>query len=351
MTHQICYIFLLGILSFSCLIAQTNSSSHEQSLKQENERIANYSKKMEQFYELKKDEKWRDITDLVLASPYTSPNSKQSIQDNHRRIIIFKYPSDGLWIKGFISFTPHSNHHPLLILYRWGNENFALMNPGVIFATYGDYIVLSSALRGGVSNGKDEFGGADVDDMKNLMEYFPQLIQELGLQIRPTCVFMLGPSRGGLEMFLTLARFPELQNRVDKIVALSAILDLHNLIQDRPNDMKKMFQTYFGLSSGANGNEWIAKRDPLNTIPYLKKSLPILVVQGTADNRISLDEGRHMVKKLEDSGHDVNYWEVPNGTHVLLNNPHIMHDIVHWLESNSPCMSLSIPVHKSKPEQ
>ena len=194
----------------------------------------------------------------------------------------------------FFSYTPHPEYHPLLILYRWGNMNFALMNPGVDFATYRNYTVISSTLRGGVSEEKDEFGGADVDDMKNLMEFLPSLSKELGIELHPSCVFMLGPSRGGLEMFLTLARFPELQNRVNKVVSLSGILDLHRLIQDRPDDMKKMFQNSFGLENGSKGEAWIAKRDPLNAVPYLKKSLPILIVQGTDDQRIDLAEGRKM---------------------------------------------------------
>ena len=144
-------------------------------------------------------------------------------------------------------------------------------------------------------------------------------------------------------MFLTLAHFPELQYRVNKVVSLSAILDLHQLIKDRPKDMKIMFERQFGLQEGSKGEAWIAKRDPLNVVPYIKQSLPILVVQGTADNRIDLSEGHHMVHALKQSGHDVNYWEIKNGDHALMNSPYIMNDIAHWLESNSPCMSIHIP--------
>ncbi len=338
---------LVLTMAFSCFsfFLFSEPSSFEQkvaTLAKENQHIEDYSEKMKQFYELKPNEKWRDITEKVLESPYTAEDSKEAIRYCQRRIVIFQYPSDKLWIKGFISFTPNPIHNPLLILYRWGNENFALMNPGVVYATYGHYTVVSSTLRGGVSQGKDEYGGADVNDMKNLMDYLPTLAKELGIELKPSCIFMLGPSRGGLEMFLTLARFPELQNRVNKVVALSAALDLHRLIENRPNDMKKMFEAQFGLKAGPQGDAWIAKRDPLNTVPYIKKSLPILIIQGTNDNRISLEEGQHMVQKLHHHGNQVDYWEVPKGNHTLINTPHIMHDIVHWLESNSPCMSIHL---------
>jgi pimeloyl-ACP methyl ester carboxylesterase len=325
-----------------------NNAQQQAILERDNDNIVNDSKKMQHFYEMEKEEKWREITHKVLLSPDTSQESKEAIETWQRRIFVFKYPSDGLWIKGFISFTPNPHHHPLLILYRWGNQNFALMNPGVIYATYGNYTVVSSMLRGGISEGKDEFGGADVNDMKNLIDYLPKLAEELRIELHPSCVFMLGPSRGGLEMFLTLARFPELQNRVNKIVSLSAALDLHSLIQNRSNDMQKMFQKNFGLQQGAKGESWIAKRDPLNTVPYLKKTLPILIIQGTDDNRISLDEGHHMVQSLKQHGNNVSYWEVPKGNHVLMNTPHVMNDIAHWLESNSPCMSVHLPQKREK---
>ncbi len=221
-------------------------------LAKENESIMEYSARMVSFYQLKEGEKWRDVTEEVLSSPDTSATAKYSICTYLRRLIIFEYPSDHLLIKGFISFTPQPDHHPLIVLFRWGNQKFALMNPGADIANYGDYTVVSSALRGGVSAGKDEFGGADIHDMKNLINFLPQLAEELGINL-PKCMYMLGPSRGGLEMFLTLAYYPELQNRVTKVVALSAILDLHRLIQDRPNDMKRMFRESFGLPSDSAG--------------------------------------------------------------------------------------------------
>lgn len=334
----------VNLLFFCFLKGETQvPNPADMALIEQNQAILDNSKMIQDLYELNENEKWREITDQVLASSDTPDLSKESIRAYHRRIFVFKYPSDQLMIKGFISFTPQPEFHPLLILYRWGNENFALMNPGVTFATYKDYTVISSTLRGGVSEGEDEFGGKDVDDMKNLIKYVPEISKELGIHLQPSCVFMIGPSRGGMEMFLTLAHFPQLQKRVNKVVAISAILDLHQLIQDRPTDMKEMLEQEFGFQDGPKGKEWIAKRDPMNVIPLLSPSLPILVIQGTNDNRIGLKEGHRMVDALKNTGHDVSYWEIKGGDHVLMNHPHIMNNIANWLESNSPCMSLRIP--------
>lgn len=327
--------FFLFLLFFNINSFLLHSMSPSE-LIQDNERIADDAKKIIQFYTLNENEKWRDITKEILNSSETSETAKNSIKKYRRRIIVFQYPSDGLRIKGFFSYTPNPALHPLLILFRWGNQNFALMNPGLDLATYENYTVISSTLRGGVSEGKDEFGGADVNDMKNLIDFIPALAKELNIQIHPHCTFMLGPSRGGLEMFLTLSRFPELQKKVTKAVALSSILDLHEQIRDRPYDMKPMFEESFGLTK-QNWEKWIQKRDPLQTVSKLNPNLPILIVQGAKDPRIDLKEGYRMRDTLEKHGHKVSYIEVPNGNHTLSNVPQAMNFIADWLEYNANC--------------
>jgi dipeptidyl aminopeptidase/acylaminoacyl peptidase len=339
--HQKGFLFLCTFLAFSVLIAQNPflNINKQQALNQENQKITRFSQQMEKFYHLEDHQSWREITEEVLASPETSQMAKDSIRNYKRRIFVFKYPSDDLWIKGFISFTPDPQYHPLLILLRGGTENFGLLHPGIIFATYGNYTVLSSTLRGGVSEGHDEYGGADVNDIHHLIAYLPSLAKELGISLDPHCIYMLGLSRGGLEMFLSLARYPVLQNYVNKVVALSALLDLHRQIEDRPDDMKEMFKHHFGFTA-SNAKQWIAQRDPLETIPYLKKSLPILIIQGTDDQRINPAEGRHMYQALKTDHHAVYYWEIPQGRHVLLNKPYIMEKISTWLKANSTCEPL-----------
>jgi dipeptidyl aminopeptidase/acylaminoacyl peptidase len=142
---------------------------------------------------------------------------------------------------------------------------------------------------------------------------------------------MIGGSRGGLEMFLALARYPELQNKIDKVVSLSSILDLRQWIQERP-DMKQAFQEEFGLMPGINEEEWINQRNPLTVVKHIQTCLPILIVQGTHDNRVSLNEGRKMVEALKKHGNHVTYWEIPGGQHTLENIPNRMDRVMGWLE-------------------
>jgi len=284
------------------------------------------------LYALGENEDINEITDLLLDSPDTKEHAKKSIRETGRRFFLFTYPSDGLKIKGYISFVPNSHENPLLILLRGGNRLFGLMNPASDLSCFKNYTVIATAYRGGVSEGIDEFGGDDVNDVNNLINYFPELQNKLSMYFLPKSTYILGGSRGGMEMFLALARFPELQNKVDKIVSLSGLLNLNECIKWR-SDMKKMFQEDFGLNS-ENEQEWIKLRNPMEVVDQINTNIPILILQGTDDIRVSVEEGYGFVKKLEENGNSVTYIEVPGGDHCLGNQPSRVDLIADWLENN-----------------
>lgn len=284
-----------------------------------------------QFYSLEEGEEIKEITQNILESSDTKDLIKQRIIDSGRRFFLFTYPSDGFKVKGYLSFVTNSSLNPLLILLRGGNREFGLMHPASDFTCSRNYTVIATAYRGGVSEGTDQFGGDDVNDVPNLMEYFPILTQKLGLEFHPHKVFMLGGSRGGMEMFLALGRSPFLQSLVTKAASLSGLLDIRECMRDSEG-LRKMFITDFGLIPGKNEEAWIAERNPIDVIPKLKKDLPLLIIQGTDDLRGSLNEGYHMVEKLKENGNCVDYLEVPGATHCLSNQPNPMDLIADWFE-------------------
>lgn len=307
------------------------SEPTDDQLSKENQLIMQRSLAIAKLYVLSPDEKIKDITDEVCRSPLTTDAQRRNLIFYDRKIILFEYPSDGLKVKGVFSFTPRSEGQPILILLRGGNKLFGLINPATDLMTYKDYTIITTTYRDGASPGKDEFGGTDVNDVKNLVDYIPTLEKELKLHLNSKRIFMVGGSRGGLEMFLALARYPELQRQVDKVVSLSSVLDLRHWIQERP-DMKKFFEQEFGLVPGVNDEEWIKERDPLLTAARIQTCLPVLIIQGTSDNRVSLEEGRRMAKQLKEYGTPVTYWEVQGGRHTLDNVSDRSDLIFGWLE-------------------
>lgn len=322
-------VTILAVCLLGCSFA--TEKSRIELLNEESRIVEERSLKIATLYALEDGVDFKEITHEVLSSNLTEESIKQLAAATGRRFFLFNYPSDRLKVKGVISFVLNPTGRNLLVFLRGGNRTFGLRNPADRFTCMRDYTVIATTYRGAVSEGADEFGGQDVNDVKHLIDYLPVLEQRLNLQFSPKNVFMLGRSRGGMELFLALGRFPALQHRITKIVSLSGCLDMRECISDR-DDMRQMFIEDFGLIPGVNEEEWISLRDPLLTVPKIRKDLPILILQGTEDIRVGLKEGYKMIEKLKENGNSFSYVEVPGGDHCLDNQPNTIDLIADWFE-------------------
>ena len=307
------------------------STQTQEEITKESEAILKRGQETAKLYELKSGETLKEITSMLLVHPNTSDIVKTAIADHHR-YFVFAYPSDGLMIKGYISLPANTKTPiPVMIILRGGNGLLGLPHPGELSAQAG-YSVVTTTNRGGVSEGKDEYGGDDVNDAKNLIEYLPILEKKLQFQFHPTNKYLIGLSRGGMQLFLLLGRYPEIQKKIKKVVSLSGLLNITQTIEDRPNFKKSLIEN-FVLTDDEKGKAWIAKRQPIHTIPTISKKLPIMIAQGTQDTRVCLKEGYDMLQALHDAGHEVvTYVEVEEGDHVLANSPDFTRVMMDWLE-------------------
>lgn len=297
----------------------------EQILLKDYQRIAN------EFYVIKEGRELNEITLTLILNHHTPEEIKKHIIESGRRFFIFKYPSDGFYVKGLISFISNSTNNPLMVYFRGGNRILGLTDPASDLFSMKNYTVISTAYRGGVSEGMDEYGGNEVNDVDHLIKFMPTLEQKMGISLNYSCMYMLGASRGGMEMFLALSRFPWLQNQVKKAVSLSGLLDMDICLNDR-SGVKEMCIQDFGLIPSINEQEWIARRNPINAVSKIRNDLPFLIMQGKKDLRISLDQGVNMAAKLKANGNAVTYLELPDGNHCLRNCKDRANLISNWLE-------------------
>lgn len=326
--------FLLIWHSIALSAQDASKMTQAELLQEETEKLKALYEQYAKFYDMPVGAEMLDITHDVLISSVVKEAQKKSIRENNRRIVLFTYPSDGFQVKGLISFVPNPEDQNTLVFLRGGNRIFGIQNPGSDIMCAGQYTVITTTYRGSVGEGEDEFGGNDVNDVKNLIDYIPQLEKKLSININQDKMFLLGGSRGGMQMFLALARFPELQKRFVKIVSLSGLLDIRSCIINRP-DMLEMFITTFGLKRYIVDDDWLNRRDILLVVDQIDKQVPILIIQGTKDIRVSLQEGYNMLEKLQSAGHNVTYWEIDGGDHCLANIKDRVERIMHWLEEPS----------------
>lgn len=224
------------------------------------------------------------------------------------------YLSDGLKVKGYIAY-PHdtSQKYPCIIWCRGGIGNAGSIdefNASGIFgqiASWG-YVVFASQYRGNAGGeGKDEFGGDDVNDVLNLIP----LAGEIECADK-SCWGIEGWSRGGMMTYLTLTR-------TDLFKAAIVIGGIANLRcnSEESKFMKRLYEVTMGKSDTENFKSKCELRSIINFPEKLSRRTPILLLHGTADDRVLVHDSIDLSEKLKILNHLHELVLYENGDHFL----------------------------------
>ncbi len=198
------------------------------------------------------------------------------------KIYKIKYLSDGLKVAGFLVMPENEQQkYPCIIYNRGGNQEFgAITDRKVInilarIASWG-YVVVGSQYRGNMGGeGKEEFGGKDVNDVLNL-------IPLLGtIPVADTSrIGIFGWSRGGMMTYLTLAR----TDKIKAAVIGGGLSDLFLMKNSRP-EMEEVYEELIPNYRAKKESSLIA-RSAIRWTEKICKKTPILMLHGTADWRV-----------------------------------------------------------------
>ena len=235
------------------------------------------------------------------------------------------YLSDGLKVAGFI-WKPKNTEGkklPLIIINHGGNGDLGKLTPWTQFGYYryvsSGFVVVGSQYRGtDGSEGHDEFGGADLHDVMNLIP----VARSLGY-VDMNNVFMLGASRGGLMTYLAL------RNNVP-VNAAAVISGMSDLISSN-KERTTMLNVYKRLIPDfeKRGDESLRERSALYWAD--KINAPLLLLHGTADWRVNPSQVLALAQKLQESGKAYQLIVYANDDHgVPLNRDDADRRIVEW---------------------
>lgn len=270
----------------------------------------------EYYKDLNKANDFLDVTERVLNDEDVSSSIKQFIIDYKRKIFVFLYPSDGLLVPAFLSYTPGAKDNSLIMFLRGGSKDFSVPHPAQ-FANFQQNNIIGTIYRGSVGEGKDDRGGDDVNDIYNLVKYINVIEHKTGHKITSKKKYMIGYSRGAMQMFLALIRFPELQEFFNKAISVSGDIDPYITGKDLPRRVESFYKS-FGLTK-ENEENWYKHRTAKYHIGKISKDLPILILQTTKDQKVSLKQGVELYNLMKESGHNVTYWEIKGGSHCMMN--------------------------------
>lgn len=210
-------------------------------------------------------------------------------------IYIITYLSDGLKINGFLAKPKASGSYPCVIFNRGGNRDFGALTVASAVHTLGSlakegYVVIASQYRGnGGSEGVEEFGGQDVNDVLIL----PEVLKEVS-GADPDNIGMFGWSRGGMMTYLALKQ----TDRIKAAVVGGAVSNAFESIQDRPvmetGVMAELIPDY-----KQNKEFELTKRSAVKWADQLSKDVPILVLHGNADWRVKVNQSYEMAIELD----------------------------------------------------
>ncbi len=209
----------------------------------------------------------------------------------------FFYESDGLKVKGYMAHPKDTSRtYPVIIYNRGGNREFGSLNEYkmayiIAKAASWGYVVVASQYRGNDGGeGIEEFGGADVNDIINLMAMTENLsfadTESMG---------MYGWSRGGMMTYLAL-----MQTKKIKAAAVGgAVSNLKVMDESRNGEMGEHVYSQLMPGYEHNKDSVMAIRSAVFHADKLPKTTPILLLHGTADWRVIPEESLHMSLALQ----------------------------------------------------
>ena len=235
------------------------------------------------------------------------------------------YISDGLRIKGFVLAPKKEGRYPVLIWNRGGcRENapvegtrYGLARWVAPFADWG-YVVVGSQYRGAAgSEGKDEFGGADINDVMNLLPLLEALPKA-----DPSRIGMAGFSRGALMTYLALTKTDKIKAAM--VAGAPATMDFRSDAARRTelglpaHDLEDLCLRQLLPDYDQNREKIIDARSPIKWPEKLNKKTPILMIHGTSDFSVLPYDSLEMAAALLKLRHPFRLLMLEGGKHDLV---------------------------------
>lgn len=240
------------------------------------------------------------------------------------------HQSDGLSVTGFLVAPKADGHYPVIVFNRGGNrENGSLVVATAVqimapLAAKG-YVVVASNYRGNSgSEGREEFGGADVNDVANLIlsaaEFDGADNSRVGL---------LGVSRGGMMNFLTLKNHPDLN--VKAIANVGGVSDFAASITHHPVLEEVCAELIPGYAE--NREQLLKDRSAIHWVHELPKDVPQLLMHSKTDDHVLYDQVTQLADSLDHHRIPYQLLSFADDTHGLTHHRElVVAKVIDWFD-------------------
>jgi dipeptidyl aminopeptidase/acylaminoacyl peptidase len=241
----------------------------------------------------------------------------------------FTYQVNGNEIYGYVIKPKHNAKKlPVLIYNRGGNGNLG----GVIFGSMmhnlfpianEGFVIIGTQYRGTFMKNSlvhEEFGGSDVKDVTALLNYIPNIEGA-----DPQRIGMFGASRGGMQTHLALKELPNIK----AIATIAGNSDLFKGLTYRPA-MEKVYMHRIP-NYQKNKVAELEKRSVLKWVSELSPDVPILLLHGSSDKRVSVNHSIDLADALLKNNIPHKLVIYPDDNHSLSQNKEQANkELVRW---------------------
>lgn len=229
-----------------------------------------------------------------------------------------QYRSDGLKVVGFLvkPRNPDGKRYPVIVYNRGGLQDIGKLETPNILDFYelasNGFVILASQYRGNDGGeGREEFGGADVDDVINLVSLAAALPYADSRNM-----FFYGLSRGGMMTFLALSRGAV----VNAAAVVGGLYDLEGAMEPTKqrapgiaNRVMKLIPDYASRGAAALG-----ERSVMNWPE--KITVPLLMIHGGEDEEVPVSQPLAFAAKLSGLRQTYELVVYANEIHEAANN-------------------------------
>lgn len=218
-----------------------------------------------------------DSQDKMIASGWGDNVVENTITEK------ITYLSDGLKVKGYIAYPKDdSKKYPCVIWNRGGIGNKGAIDSFTARGLFGQiaswgHVVFASQYRGNDGGeGKDEFGGSDVNDVLNLIPLANEIKnthkEKWGIE---------GWSRGGMMTYLALTK----TDRFKCAIVNGGIANLRCSSDESPF-MRRLYEVTLGKHKEKEFYEKCESRSIVKFADKISKKTQLLIIHGTNDERV-----------------------------------------------------------------
>ena len=240
---------------------------------------------------------------------------ERAVSDRRFAFRKLKYLSDGLRVTAYLYGPAQAGGAKLpAIVFNRGSTVRGDIAPELIaffhrLASEG-FVVLAPLYRqsdGG--EGRDEVGGADLNDLLNVVP----LARALGF-VDADNLFLYGESRGGMMTYQALAHgFP-----ANAAAVFGALTDIEALVRDHPEVYTPALLKQFWPDFEARRAEIFRSRSALRWAESL--NAPLLIMHGGADRAVSPAQSLALAQRLQQLGKTYGLVIYPGDGHTLARN-------------------------------